>query len=223
MYYECRFCSKLFKRETSFLKHNCKERQRHFEASTIEAQTAYTIFKRWMYIKHKRNDVSYDTFKLSRTYNGFLKFAKYYRLINGLSNLDEFLKLMITRDIAPTFWLHDRVLSFYIDQMDESSPVKKVDKSIQTVFKICNVYECDTSKFFDNIEFNDMLTFIKLHKLSPWLLLNSKRFMLWVEDLTAEQQYIMDNIIDSNKWLALFKDDPKSVKFAKQCVQELEL
>lgn len=222
MFYECRFCSKLFKRETSFLKHNCKERQRHFEASTIEAQTAFNIFKRWMFLKHKR-DVSYDTFKLSRMYKGFLKFANYYRLINGLTNLDEFLLLMISRDILPSFWMCDRVLSYYIDHIDKSSPVTKIDKTIQTILKICNVYECDTSEFFNNIEFEDMLTFIKLHKLSPWLLLNSNRFMMWVENLTEEQQYIMDNIIDSNKWLALFKEDPKSVKFAKQCVQELEL
>lgn len=222
MYYECRFCSKLFKRETSFLRHNCKERQRHFEASTVEAQTAFMLFKRWMLLKHKR-DVNYDTFKLSRFYNAFLKFAKYYRLINGLSNLDEFLLLMIKRDISPAYWLNERVLSFYITQMDLSNPTSKIGKSVKSIVKLCNAYDCETSKFFNYIEFDVLLSFIKLHKLSPWVLLNSKQFMVWLENLTDEQQYIMDNIIDSEKWFSVFKENTKTVKFAKQCVEELEL
>lgn len=222
MYYECRFCYRMFKRETSFLKHNCKERQRHFEASTIEAQTAFNLFKRWMLLKHKR-DVNYDSFKLSRFYNSFIKFAKYYRLINGLSHLDEFLLLMIKRDISPTYWLNDRVLSFYINQMDLSSPTTKIGKSVKSIIKLCNAYDCETSKFFNYIEFDVMLSFIKLHKLSPWLLLNSKQFMVWLDNLTVDQQYIMDNIIDCDKWVSTFKEDTKNVKFAKQCVEELEL
>lgn len=222
MYYECRFCNKLFKRETAFVKHNCKERQRHHEASSVEARTAFNMFKKWMLLKHKR-EVHYETFKLSRFYNSFLKFANYYRLINGLPNLDEFLSLMVSRDISPAYWLNDRVLSFYINQMDLSTPIVKIGKSVKSVIKICNAYDCETSNFFNYIEFDVMISFIKLHKLSPWLLLNSKQFMVWLDNLTVDQQYIMDNIIDCDKWVATFKDDAKSVKFAKQCVQELEL
>lgn len=222
MFYECRHCNKLFKKETAFVKHNCKERQRHHELGEINGQIAFGLYERWIYLRHGKNP-EIDTFKVSRFYNSFIAFAKYYKAIKGLSHLDEFLLLMIKKDIQPCNWLNDKVLAFYFSEVDNMHPIDKVKKTIETIINICDAYECDTSECFDYIEFDVMLNFIKLHKLSPWILLNSKKFIKWVSELPWEQQYIMDTSIDSDRWKSTFEKDRINVSFAKKCIKELEL
>lgn len=223
MFFECRYCKRLFKKETAFIKHSCKERERHYDLTNSYGQAAFNLYCRWIYLKFKRSEVTYETFKISRFYNAFISFAKYYQAIKGFTNLDEFLLLMIRRDITPSNWLNERVIAYYLNQVDQSTPTDKIKKSLNSIFKICDAYDCDTSMFFDNIEFDVMVSFIKLHKLSPWVLLNSKQFMVWLSELGEEQQGILDNMIDSDKWYDLFQNDIKSLNFAKTCVKELGL
>ena len=223
MVYECRFCSKLYKRESAFVKHICKERERHYDLTDAQGQTAFSLYKRWILLRHNRNDITLETFKISRFYKAFYKFANYYRKINGFADLDGFLKLMIIKDLQPSNWLDNKVIAYYLNVMDNHTPVEKIKNSINSIFKLCDAYDCDTSKFFEYIEFDIMITFIKVHKISPWILLNSKHFFKWLEGLSDEEQLIIDAIIDSDKWFEVFNNDSKSVQFAKTCVEELQL
>lgn len=220
MFLQCRFCGKGFKRESSFITHYCNDRKKHEDLSSINGQVAFSLYEKWVRIRHTRS-VDFEDFKASRFFNSFIKFANYYRKIKGLSDVDEFLKIMISRNIQPSCWLNDKVLSFYLDFIDKNPPHKKIQVTCNYIIKICESYECDTSEFFDHLEFYVLIDFIKLHKLSPWILLNSKKFIKWVRYLSDEEQDIIDLVIDSQTWMKNFNNDSKNLFLAKQCCIEL--
>lgn len=220
IFYECKFCNKLYKSEKAFIKHNCKQRVRHVISGTIEGQIAFGLYDKWLFMRHGRY-ADQDLFKSSRFYNAFISFAKYYKNIKGLPNVDEFIGLMIKLDILPASWTNQKVLSYYLTEMDNQQPIEKIKKTIDSLDKLANAYECDITDVFEYLEFDTLVSFLKLFKLSPWILLNSKKFMKWLSTLPWEQQYLMDNVIDCDRWKNIFSNDPKNLKFAKQCIIEL--
>lgn len=222
MFYECRYCNKLYKQESAFIKHYCNERKKHDELTTINGQIGFYIYERWVLIRHSRK-VDIDDFKASRFFNAFIKFANFYKHIKGLPDIDQFLRLMISKNIQPSNWVTERVISFYLAEMDKSSPIVKINETCKYIIKLADAYDCSASDIFKHIEFNVMIDFIKLYKLSPWVLLNSRKFMVWVRDLDDEQQAIIDSVVDSAKWKHTFNKDGKSLNLAKNCCKELEL
>ena len=68
-----------------------------------------------------------------------------------------------------------------------------------------------------------MIEFIRVHKLSPWILLNSKRFFTWLASLSEYEQDAMDAFIDVDQWQKVFKKDPKSKQFAIDCCKALAI
>lgn len=220
MFFECRFCHKLFKQENAFVKHYCDERKKNDIIKTMAGQLAFVLYEQWLYKKYKRS-ADIEMFKVSRFFNSFVKFAELYKKINGLADVDEFFGLMIKKNIQPSGWVDDRVIRYYLDHIDNGSIDEKLTRSCNTLMKIADAYECDTSKVFNHIEFYVMVDFIKLCKLSPWLLLNSKAFMKWLSTITKEQQMILDNLIDTNKWVKIFNDNKKYINLSKTICKEL--
>lgn len=221
-YYSCKYCDKILKSEKSFINHYCEEKNRHMQLSTINGQIAFHIYKRWIQIRLAR-EVDYDNFKLSRFFHSFMKFAKYYKAIKGLDDLDDFLYVMITKKIYPSSWMDSRVIAYYFAELEKVNPKEKIEKTCKNILKICDSYECETKDFYKNVEFYIMLEFIRVHKISPWILLNSKNFFVWLHNLADYEQDAMDDFIDVNHWKTLFKDDPKSKQFAIDCCKALQI
>jgi hypothetical protein len=194
MFYECRFCNKLYKQESAFAKHYCDERRKNDVLKTIIGQIAFSLYDRWLQMKYKR-EADLEMFKNSRFFNAFVKFADLYKKINGLADVDEFFALMIRKNIQPGNWVDDRIIRYYLDHIDSGTIQSKITRSCNTLIKIADAYDCDTSEVFKYIEFHIMMDFIKLGKLSPWVLLNSKSFMRWLSTISKEQQITQQFLI----------------------------
>jgi hypothetical protein len=222
MFYECQFCNKLFKREAAFIKHYCNERRKHDELTNINGQIGFFLYERWVLIRHSRK-VDIEDFKASRFFNAFVKFAKYYKSIKGLADIDQFLRLMISKNIQPSNWVTDRVISYYLDVVDTAPPIHKINETCKYIIKLSEAYDCSTSEIYKHIDFYVMIDFIKMHKLSPWILLHSRKFIVWVRHLDDEQQLIIDAVVDSSKWKHTFSADRQHTILAKRCCEELDI
>jgi hypothetical protein len=119
--------------------------------------------------------------------------------------------------------MDSRVIAYYFAELEKINPKEKIEKTCKNILKICESYECEPNEFYQHVEFYIMIEFIRVHKLSPWILLNSKKFFHWLETLDEHDQDVMDAFIDVDKWLKNFKKDPKSHQFAKDCCKALNI
>ena len=223
--YQCHYCHKRFQRESNFIKHKCKQMEREEKLRTALGQAAWQYYQDWMRLQRKR--VPDDrTFLKSQYYNSFNRFAEFVKKLS-LPSPDTFIKLMIDNDFPPTLWTRDEVYARYLEHLDRSvSPKQLAEITAQTLDKLADILECDISEVFEELHPNEAIELIKQRKLSPWILLNSQKFFVFLQKVNKEnmeQFIILEAVIRPKYWGEQFQKKPKVVKFMKTIVDGLDL
>lgn len=223
--YKCNYCGKRYQRERAFIDHRCKQMIREEELRTLIGQAAWRFYQDWMRFQRKR--VPDDrAFLNSRFYNSFMKFAKFVKQTD-LPTPEKFIKLMIQENYHPPMWLIDEVYVIYLEYLDRTrTPSDHATITFQTLFKVSNTLECDISEVFDEISSSQIIELIKQRKLSPFVLLASKKFNQFIVKTSKEnkeQFIILTNLIRFNHWKKYIECHQKAFESIKRHVAEMEL
>lgn len=218
--FECPYCHMVYVRENAFLNHECKQKLRAAEIKTVTGQSAYQFYCLWMKMNQRRIP-EIEVFTTSKFYNNFIEFVEYAKRIN-LPDIQSFIQLMVERDISPSLWMHDKVYILFIEHFDRKvGPLKQATVTINTMFKITEVAECDVSEFFEVLKPTEVLQLIRQRRLSPWILLFSEKFKIMLQNCPSEQLKFFEDLIRPLFWQMRFKKYPELVKVMKQTVAEL--
>ena len=222
--YQCDFCHARFKTETRFMKHHCKEMKRAEDFRSLEGQAAHLFYKSWMKYKHHTTMTNPIAFRDSRYFNVFLKFVDFVRRAQ-LPDTDAFIELMVKQRIEPNLWTDERAYGKYLEWVTRVMATEKlIEITVKTMFDIADVAHVDVGDVFDNITPNELIQLLHQRRISPWILLNSKKFTEFFRDkTTSEERVIMESIINPEYWMKRFKTHPDDLKLAKDCVTALEL
>lgn len=217
----CEFCDKIFVREKNYLKHKCEKMRRYDLFNTVDGQLAFLAFNNWRKFK-KYPPVPVEVFANSRYFNAFNRFAEYSRQ-QSIPDKIGYIKLMADKDIPPFYWTDYDVYDVFVKTFDESYPVdKKIEISIETLREISERYECALSDVFNNIPPIDLLKLITSRRISPWLLLPSKKFKTFLLcNTTGEERMLFNTFIDISKWKKDFEKNPDLVTMIKQLNDKL--
>lgn len=218
--YVCRACHKTFVREQAYLDHECKQLKRENELKTPEGQASWQYFHTWMRQK-KRMPPSAASFLASKYFRTFMNFTQFTKKVQ-LPLPDKFIWLMVKRDFPPTMWTLDEVYSQYLEFLDtKMPPVEQAKASINTLFEYADSHDIDAEDVFDKINPNELIHLVRLRKLSPWLLLCSKKFCVMFANLGEEQQAILETLIKPEIWAAKRDQYPDDINQIKMYVNEL--
>ena len=220
-HFECSFCHTKFVTEDRYLKHHCKQMQRDEEFRTTTGQAAWLFYQNWMKA-YKRMVPSAQSFLKSKYYQSFFRFAQHVKKLN-IPDVDAFIALMKEKDISPTIWTNDQVYALYLEYLDRrASPTSQAKITIDTLFKIAEIAECDVGEIFDVLQPNEVIALLRERRLSPWILLFSHNFKEFlIHKASDEQRIIMESIIRPHYWADKFKKNPNAVEMMKQYVEEL--
>lgn len=222
-YYECKYCLKKYIRERFFKEHECEEMKRYKLLKTSRGLASYDAFCVWCKCKGYRPP-THDRFVDSRLFKSFFNFIAFANKI-ALPGRNTFIKLMADIDIYPKDWTQDIVYQHYIEEFDNLfSPIEQAEISVDTVFELSRIFECETGEIFLYLDGNTLINIIRAKKLSPWFLLFSKKFKWFrTEELTREQKIILSNYLDPKIWDRRFAKSSENVKRMKMYVNALEL
>jgi len=222
-HFRCTFCSATFVTEDRYIKHNCKHMKRAEEMKSPIGQAAWAFYQSWMKAYH-RMVPSIDSFTKSKFYQSFIRFATHVKKLN-IPDPEAFIALMKEKDISPTIWTNDQVYAIYLEFLDRrASPTSQAKITINTLFKIADACECEVSEVFDMLTGNEIIILLRERRLSPWILLVSKKFkQMLIKNVTDEQRIIMESIIRPNYWIQKFKKCPEDVETMRKYVEELDI
>jgi hypothetical protein len=131
---------------------------------------------------------------------------------------------MNSKNISPDLWTDDRAYAIYLEHMEyHIDPLTSIQITTKVLQDLADEYECDVGKVFEVCSNNEIIQLIRERKLSPWILLKSRKFAAFLNKLSEEQLTILENMIDSNFWKKKFNNDPKTVSFVLACIKELEI
>ena len=197
--------------------------KRDEEIKTVAGMAAWSFYQKWMKI-NRRQPPKLPAFVHSKFYNSFIKFATYSRKVS-IPDPDAYIWLMKERDIPPVLWATDEAYAEYLEFTDRrGDPKKQADITIKTMFKFADAFGCEVSELFNNFKPSEVIQLMRERRLSPWILLNSSKFMhFFANTVGSEDRIIIETIIRPKYWAEKFTKHPQDVKLMKLYVGELNL
>lgn len=216
----CRACHRNFVREQAYIDHECKQLKRERELKSPEGQAAWQYYHTWMRLK-KRASPPADAFVASKYFRTFINFVAFVKRVQ-LPLPDKFIWLMVKRDFPPTMWMSDAVYSIYLEFLDtKMPPVEQAKNSITTLLDYADTHDIDPEEVFSVINPNELIHLIRVRKLSPWLLLFSRKFAQLFSELNEEQQSIVETLIKPELWAQKKSQFQNDVDMIKAYIGEL--
>jgi phage FluMu protein Com len=217
----CDFCGKTFKREANYLKHKCEKMKRYDLFAKPIGHIAYLTFNQWRKISN-RPSVTVENFTSSRYFNAFVEFSKFCKS-QSIPDKIGYIELMVKKDLLPFNWCDYDVYDYYIENFDKEYPIdSKIDLSIETIRDISLQYECETSEVFEKVSPIQVIRYVTSRKLSPWLLLTSKKFMdFMILKTNREERVLFSQIIDVTVWKQHLINNAEKVHEIKNINREL--
>jgi len=221
--YECHYCLKRFKREGNFLNHKCKDMRREELLGTINGEAAWLMYKDWMKLCGRRVHTK-KSFIRSRFFNAFIDFYK-YSLKLRIPRKDLFMKFMVDNKFPPTMWAMDKVYGQYISYLDyKVDPIVHVKISLETLDTLADTFNCSIEDVFDKIYHGEIIKLLQQRQLSPWLLIHSPKFLLFVKNASTEHEMILQSYIPLSIWQKkINKLSSKKREFIRNLVSRLNL
>jgi hypothetical protein len=218
----CSFCGAEFKTDTGYSLHKCEKMQRREDIKTPTGQTAYGLYSTWFTVK-KKNAPSIESFMNSRYFKSFFKFAEFVKRLK-ITETELYIRMMNDKDILPVHWTSDDMYSHYIEYLDRKlSPKRQAGITIRTMEKIVDAAECDIREVFDVLTGADLIQLIRERKLSPWVLLRSRKFMVKFELLSSEEQHILEGLVRFPYWKQKFESRLVDKTYMDKLVKEMDL
>ena len=186
-------------------------------------QAAWIHYQTWMRAGHKLVP-SVKSFLHSKFFNAFMKFAKFAKEVR-VPDPDLYIRYMIALDAPPAMWTCDPIYVAFIEHMDKKIPaIKNARITIETLFNTAEDMNCGVNEVFNNIDPNDLIQLLRQRKLSPWLLLRSKKFLTFLRARTnQDQRIVLETIIRPKVWAEKLKNNIEDVKAIDKFVEALDL
>lgn len=220
--FQCKFCGQSFVHEDRFLKHKCEQMRRSEEFQTPIGQAAWIFYQKWLRA-YRRQVPRSDAFLHSKFYKPLVRFAKFAKKVN-LPDIDNFIWLMKEKDMSPVLWTNDQVYAMYLEFLDrQADPYNRANLTIKAFFDIADAAECDVSEVFDVITSSELIQMLRERRLSPWILLRSRRFKQFLTHASSEEITIIQAIIRPSFWTEKFKQHPAVVSDMDKYIKELNL
>lgn len=220
--FECKHCGSKYVREAAFLVHECEPMKRQAILKTMVGQRAYSIYSKWLTQKHGKPP-SIATFADSKFFNQFVEVSKFVKAVK-ITEIDVFLRMAIEDDLPPSMWVQDAVYSKFLQYMQQRVPAREQMKiTVNTICELADIFECDTGDVFDHLSSGEIAQIIRERKLSPWILMFSKKFKLFLGAQSADAQQMLSDLIKPMYWKMKFDKAPGDVSYAKAIVREMAI
>jgi len=221
--FKCNHCSTSFVHEDRYLKHKCKQMQRKEDLETPLGQAAWLYYQYWMKANH-RFVPEVKSFLHSKFFSPFMRFAKFVKEVR-IPDPELYIELMIELDMMPAMWTSDIIYVAYIEYLDKKiPPIRNAKITIETLFNLAEDMKCDITEIFNHLDPHEVIQLIRQRKISPWLLLRSRKFNEFYHNrLTKDNRMLLETIVIPKRWAEKLKNSAEDVKKIDQFVEALGL
>lgn len=219
--FTCKYCHRTFVSEDKYLAHECKQMKRDAELKSPQGQAAWGYYQQWMR-QMKKLPPPAQSFVTSKYFRTFMNFAKFVKDVD-LPMPDKFIWFVTQKQFTPTMWMSDDVYTLYLEFLDRKvPPLEQAKISMNTLLNYADRRDFDVSEFFDRVEPYEVMHMVRVRKLSPWILLTSKKFkQFYIERTNDEQRMILESLIRPSYWAEKFKENPEALAQIRQIVEAL--
>lgn len=222
--FNCEYCKKDFKREKSFVAHQCPTKQRMANKDTPVGRIAFLHWQDF----YRRSTQStkpktYLDFAKSTFYTAFCNFTNYC-IETKVVRPDTYMKWLLDQKVGIDQWGRDTNYTKYILWLQTTEDaMDAVKRSVTHMMELCDDAGTDLPEFFTGISANRICYTITAGRLSPWVLYQSASGLKFLEALSEPQEALILDYINPDKWALVFHRRADEVTAVRNVLQEIGL
>jgi hypothetical protein len=219
--YECQYCGKAFKKESTLASHLCEKKRRWQQEKETGVQFGLQAYVRFYEYTQTGKKKSYEDFVESPYYIGFVKFGRHCVGIKCL-NLNSFVNWILKNNKKLDDWCKD---SFYQEWLYEylrkESAQDALERGLMTMQKYADNTEgmTDFSGYFRYGNANRICYHISTGRISPWVIYNCDSGVNFLASLGEEQVGLIMQWIDPDYWNRTLHELKSDVSWCKDILK----
>ena len=219
--YKCRYCDRLFRKESTLTVHLCEPKRRWQQETETGVQFGLRAYLRFYETTQGSSRLkSYADFVTSPYYNAFVRYGRYLVAVRAI-NSDSFTDWLLRQNKKIDYWCKD---AFYEEWLLEYLKKEAPQDALERALKEMQDYAtgnsiADFSHYFAYGNANRICHHITTGRISPWVIYNCDTGVDYLESLNTEQMDIVMPWIDPDHWSRRFKDYVADVEWCKHVLK----
>lgn len=210
---KCEFCKKTFVRESSFFKHACAKKKRWIARNEPYAKLAYQAWLRFHEITGSaKKERLYKEFITKTEFKAFEDLANYILSINPVSK-SGYITYIFEHNIPANKWCSDNSYhAFLKEYIRKETPEVALTRSLKFIDSWSYDNQSKIVDFFKEVHPGQAVTFLRLGRLSPWMLYLCESANFLLERFSEEQVLMIQEYLDPKIWNLKMKRHELEVK-----------
>jgi len=219
--FQCEFCQRLFRRESTLLAHLCEPKRRFRERDETGVRLGLEAYRRFYEITQgsaQRRD--WRDFSTSSYYRAFVKFGRYCQEIRAV-NFSALVDSLIRENVPLDHWCRDSVYERYLLQHVRREAM--VDALARAMSAAQDWHERTRNPASDYLRFgnaNVICHDITRARVTAWTIYNCDSGREFLAQLTQDHVAMIWPWIDSDQWQRRFQDFPADQALAQEVLRQ---
>lgn len=221
MTFQCRYCEKTFRKESSLSVHLCEPKRRHQERDEVGVQIGLQAYLRFYEITQGSARLkTFEDFAASPYYRAFVKFGRHCQSIRAI-NVPRLIEWVIRQNKKVDHWCRDSVYGEYIVQyMREEAVGDALSRAIEHSVAWSETTGSPAQDYLRFGNTNAICYAVSTGRISAWVLYNCESGQGFLDSLNQEQISMIWNMIDPEVWQKKFRDYTADQEYAKEILKK---
>ncbi len=222
--YQCNFCNKSFKKESTLIVHVCEKKRRHMSRNERHVKMGLLTYQKFYELtQHVQKPKTFEEFASSQYYTAFIKFGSF--MVNTMPIYPErFVEYVVTSGVKVDKWCRDQIYENYIAELIKIEPADgALQRSVTTMMNWADANSSTWEHYFKYVDGNRATHDIKEGLISPWLILNCAAGKAMLTRFNDEQLSIIEHIIDPTFWIRRFQSLPADTELVRTVAKEAKI
>jgi hypothetical protein len=223
--YKCKYCDRLFRKESTLSVHLCEPKRRWQQETETGVQFGLRAYLRFYETTQGSAKLkSYADFVTSPYYNAFVRYGRYLVAIRAI-NTNSFTDWLLRQNKKIDYWCKD---SFYeewlLEYLKKEAPQDALERALKEMQDYASRSDiADFSHYFAYGNTNRICHHITTGRISPWIIYNCDTGIGYLEGLNPEQMDIVLPWVDPDYWSRKFRDYVADVEWCRHVLREAGL
>lgn len=219
--YQCRYCEKQFRRESSLSVHVCEQKRRWQEEKEVGVQLGLQAYLRFYELTQGSARLkTFDDFARSPYYRAFVKFGRYCQSIRAV-NVSRFIDWVIKQNKKIDHWCQDRLYTEYlVDYVLHENVDDAMKRSLETALTWEEITGHPAQDYLRHGNVNSICHDIMSGRVSPWVLYNTGAGEEFLTRLNQEQIAMIWPMIDTDAWQRRFRDYAADAAYVRELLSQ---
>lgn len=219
--FECQFCQRSFRRESTLMAHMCEQKERFLDKDRKHVKLAFKVYQHFYTISYRaQKPKTYEDFAKSKYFRAFTKFGKYLLDVNAV-NMMAFVDFLIKMQVPLDDWCKESVYQLYLrEYTKKETPLAAIERN----FLLMQQWELETGEdwrnFFRKVQPTLATMWIRAGRISPWLLYTAQSAQDLFSRMSEEQVNLIRDAIDPKYWEKKLRDEAENIKVICDILEE---